>query len=113
MARPRTGSPFDAIVYHGARGIFAPSRFDKSRGIFFTDDLDYAREYGKVQRCRVKLSSPIVYSQKEAESTMEIDRVLLLSQGYDGRVIAYDDYDGALDVIAFHADQVELLGEVL
>lgn len=110
MTRPRTGSPFEAIVYHGGRGRF--HRFDKSRGIFFTNDLEYAREYGKVQRCRVKLSSPVVYSQKEAESTMEIDRVLLMNQGYDGRIIVYDDYDGALDVIAFDANQVELLDAI-
>ncbi len=63
-----------------------------------------------MHRCRVRLTNPVVCDEAVANSSMEIDRLILMAKGYDGRIIIYDD--GELDVIAFHAHQVDVLTTV-
>ncbi len=108
-SKPATGQAYDAIVHHGGRHArFRPERFDIDRGIYFATDRGYAGEWGgHVHRCRVRLTNPVVYDEAAANSTMEIDRLILMAKGYDGRIIVYDD--GELDVIAFDPQQIEIL----
>jgi ArsR family transcriptional regulator len=108
-SKPASGQPFNAIVYHGGRHArFRPERFNIDRGIYFATDREYAGEWGgHVHRCRVKLTNPVVYDEAAANSTIEIDRLILMAKGYDGRIIVYND--GELDVIAFDPQQIEIL----
>ena len=106
---PRTGHPYEGIVHHGGPAIFEIDRIDPARGVYFASDESYAKAYGShVHRCRVRLANPIVYDEAEAEGSMEIDREILLGRGHDGRIVVYDD--GELDVVAFHPEQIEIVG---
>lgn len=100
--------PFSAIVFHGSEQRFVQFQMDPERGIYFSGDEAYARSYGPiVYRCRVTISNPRIFDEAEANSDMEIDREALMAQGYDGRIVRYDD--GSLDVIAFRLDQITML----
>lgn len=103
--RPRA---FDGIVYHGSQKKLTSLRVDSDRGLYFSSDVAYALDYGPyVYQCRVRLARARYYSEEEANTTMEIDRNILVADGYDGRVITYPN--GEMDVVAFHPEQVELL----
>lgn len=60
-----------------------------------------------VHSCDVKLENPVVYDESAANSTMEIDRKLLLTQGHDRRIIVYKD--GEPGVVALDPRQVRVL----
>jgi hypothetical protein len=99
---------FSGIVFHGSDETFRDFRIDPIRGVYFSGDENYARDYGKfVYRCRVSLDNPRVYSEDDANGDMEIDREALIGQGYDGRLVRYDN--GDIDVIAFHRHQIEIV----
>jgi hypothetical protein len=98
-----TGQSF--TVFHGGETAFDPTHIDPARGAFFSGDVEYARGYGPVvTKCEVTLSNPLIYSEEDANGEMEIDREVLINQGYDGRVIQYDN--GEIDVIAFYPNQI-------
>ena len=106
---PITGIPWKGEVLRGGRETFDPSMIDPDRGAFFTSDPMYAAAFGEVvHRFAVTLANPLVHTEEESERTIEIDRRILISQGWDGRAILYDD--GNWDVVAFHAHQIEDLG---
>jgi hypothetical protein len=94
--------------FHGVpTEVFGELNIDPNRGIYFTTDSEYAAQYGEwVYQCRVTLSNPRVYSEEESHGMMEIDRLALIDEGYDGRIIEYDD--GQKDIIAFHPHQIKL-----
>lgn len=96
-------------VFHGAPKPWKGTpRISPSRGLFFTTDKNYAKDYGDViHEATVKLNRPAVFTEEQAQGNMTIDRNELIRQGYDGRVIKYNN--GHFDVIAFHPHQVELL----
>ena len=97
--------PFIGTVFHGSPSEFKTFRMDDERGIYFSGDYDYAKGYGDfVYEAKVSLRHPIWYNEQQADSDMEISRPLLISQGYDGRIVAYDN--GEMDVIAFYLEQI-------
>jgi hypothetical protein len=100
--RPITGHRLEVTAYRGSD--HDEIVMDGDRGVFFSTDEAYAASYGSVvRRYVVTLENPLVVSEQESAGTIEIDRNILIEQGYDGRVIAYDD--GSLDVVAFDAGQ--------
>lgn len=103
-AHPQTGRRLEVTAYRGSD--HDQIVMDEDRGVFFSTDESYAASYGAVvRRYAVTLENPIVVTEEEAAGTIEIDRNILIAQGYDGRVIAYDD--GTLDVVAFDARQFD------
>lgn len=104
MQRVETGSRLEISVFRGSDHDYI--RMDDDRGVFFSTDEGYAASYGSIVRSyNVILENPLVVTEEESHGTIEIDREVLLSQGYDGRVVAYND--GEMDVVAFRLDQVE------
>lgn len=104
MQKLETGSRLEIAVYRGSD--HDDIKMDDDRGVFFSTDEGYAASYGSIVRSyNVILENPLVVSEAESHGTIEIDREILLAQGYDGRVVAYDD--GELDVVAFGLDQIE------
>lgn len=102
---PVTGRRLEVTAYRGSD--HDEIVMDEDRGVFFSTDEAYAASYGPVvRRYAVALENPLVVTEDEAVGTIEIDRNILIDQGYDGRVIAYGD--GSLDVVAFEAGQFEL-----
>lgn len=103
--RPISGRRLEVTAYRGSD--HDEIVMDGDRGVFFSTDEAYAASYGViVRRYAVTLDNPLVVTEEEAAGTIEIDRNILIDQGYDGRVIAYDD--GSLDVVAFEVGQFEL-----
>lgn len=103
-----TGNGFDGIVHHGSDRVFHAFRVDPDRGVFFSGDVEYSRGCGEnIYRCRVVLKNPRTFTETESMGDMEIDRNVLIAQGYDGRIVRYDD--GAVDVIAFHPGQITMV----
>jgi len=104
--------PFDGTVYHGSDkpiGEFVLT--DPDRGIYFSGDAEYAHGYGPyVHACHVRLRNALAYTGEEAEGRMELEREALIAGGYDGRLVEYGN--GEIDVIAFHPEQVTLVGMV-
>jgi hypothetical protein len=99
---------FSDIVFHGSDEMFENFSIDESHGVFFASDVDYAKEYGNVvYKCVVQLKNPRIYSQLESENDMEIDRMILIDKGYDGRIVMYDN--GECDVVAFYEHQIKIL----
>lgn len=101
-----TGKPLKVTAYRGSETgeLFV----DPERGVYFTTDRNYANDYGPmVAECQVSLDCPLIVSELEAQGTIELDRALLMAQGYDGRTIVYDD--GSMDVIAFSLDSVTMV----
>jgi hypothetical protein len=93
--------------FHGSQTDGLEFHIDPNRGMYFTTDPEYAAQYGEwVYECRVTLSNPRVYSEEESHGMMEIDRLVLIDEGYDGRIIEYAD--GQKDIIAFHQHQIKL-----
>jgi len=107
-----TSKPFEGTVYHGAEeAIDAFELREPDRGMFFSGDAAYASDYGPVvHACHVRLGNAIAYDDEEAYGHMELDRNVLIAQGYDGRLVEYDN--GEVDVIAFYPEQVTVLGIV-
>lgn len=103
----KDGVSFDGIVYHCSNEHFDKFRISPNRGIYFANEPD--SEYGKyVYKCRVILKNAMYASSVD---TFEHDRNVLISQGFDGRIVDYkeeSDYE-MYDVIAFYPDQVEIL----
>lgn len=100
--RPITGRRLEVTAFRGSD--HDEIAMDDERGVFFSTDEDYAASYGSiVRRYTVTLENPLVATEEESHGTIEIDRNVLLAQGYDGRVVAYDD--GSLDVVAFDVNQ--------
>jgi len=94
------------VVYHGDNR--SKLKMNNERGIYFSTDMEYAKSYGKyLYTCRVVLKNPCINTEEEANGFIEIERPILISNGYDGRVVTYDD--GEKDVIAFYLDQIEIL----
>lgn len=101
---------FEGKVYHGCTGEFSPDHIDPERGCYFSGDYEYARSYGPdVYECDVTLQKPIYFSEEEAQGTMEINRPILMQQGFDGRIVTYDN--GEIDVIAFIPEQIHIIGK--
>lgn len=99
---------FSGVVYHGSDETFPAFDVDPKRGVYFSGDEAYARDYGSIiYTCRVTLEHPRVFTQEEADGNMEIDREVLIADGFDGRIVRYEN--GDLDVIAFYPEQIEIL----
>ena len=99
---------FNGIVFHGSDKIITAFRIDPKRGTYFSGDAEYASDYGSIiYRCRVKLRHPKVVTEDEANGDIEIDRLVLMRDGYDGRIVRYDN--GEIDVIAFNSNQITIL----
>jgi hypothetical protein len=99
---------FHGTVYHGSDERFSEFTIEPQRGVFFSGDREYAEGYGHyLYTCRVHLDHPRVFTEYEANTVMEIDRPALISAGYDGRIVRYDD--GSLDVVAFYPRQISIL----
>lgn len=108
---PATGVPWSGTVMRGGHAPFDPDMIDPDRGAFFTTDPMYAAAFGDVvHRFAVTLRNPLVHDERGSEGTIEIDRRILISQGWDGRAIVYDD--GEWDIVALHPHQIEDLGPV-
>ena len=76
--------------------------------VYFSGDAAYASDYGPlVFECNVLLERACGYSEEEANGAMEIDRPTLIAQGYDGRIVRYEN--GDIDVIAFESDQISIV----
>lgn len=102
---PMTGRRLEVTAYHGSD--HDDIVMDEDRGVFFSTDEAYAASYGAVVgRYAVTLENPIVVTEEASQGMIEIDRNVLIEQGYDGRVVAYED--GSLDVVAFEVGQFEL-----
>ncbi|NTF17064.1 hypothetical protein G6L37_01300 [Agrobacterium rubi] len=99
-----TGNRIEIAVWRGSESDSLI--MDTDRGLYFSTDRDYAAGYGDIVRHYVvTLENPVVVSEEEALGSIEIDRNVLVSQGYDGRMILYDD--GSLDVVVFDLGCVE------
>lgn len=94
------------VLYHGDDKRTPPSiTLDPERGLYFTTDTEYAQGYGKyLHKARVTIKSPAVFTEEESQGDMELDRRSLMADGYDSRVVLYDD--GNMDVIVFDLSQV-------
>jgi len=105
-----TSKPFERTVYHGSdEPIDEFVLMEPGRGIYFSGDIGYAQGYGPyVHACHVRLRNALAYTGEEAEGRMELERDVLIAQGYDGRLVEYEN--GEIDVIAFYPEQVTLLG---
>lgn len=100
---------FDGIVYHNSNVRFDQFRIDPKRGVYFASSPDH--DYGKyIYKCRVTLSNAI---SELSENVFEIDRNILIQEGYDGRIVDYSNEhigdDEMFDVIAFYLHQIEIL----
>lgn len=100
---------FDGIVYHNSNVRFDQFKIDPQRGVYFASSPDH--DYGKyVYKCRVTLANAI---SELSESVFEIDRNILIQEGYDGRIVDYSNEhvgdDEMFDVIAFYLHQIEIL----
>jgi len=104
--------PINIVGYHGTDADISAFKLKSpKRGIYFTSDQEYASDYGDtIYRCHITLNNPVIYSESESHGDMEIDRDVLISKGYDGRVIVYDD--GQKDIIAFYPNQVRILNKI-
>jgi len=104
-----TSKPFEGTVYHGSDELIEGFVLtDPDRGIYFSGDVSYARGYGPyVHACHVRLRNALAYTGEEAEGRMELEREVLIAEGYDGRLVEYEN--GEVDVIAFYTEQVTLL----
>lgn len=101
-----SGQPIRQVAYHGADR--EELLLDEDRGIFFSTEVEYARDYGPVVgRYELTILNPVVVSEHEANGTIEIDRHVLIDQGYDGRAIVYED--GSADIVAFFVGQATLV----
>jgi len=104
-----TGQPLQTIVFRGADS--AEPHLDPDRGVFFSSDQDYARNYGEVVcEYEISLQKPLVVTEEQSHGNIEIDRNILLAAGYDGRIIAYDD--GNLDIVCFELSQATFIREI-
>lgn len=100
---------FNGIVYHCSNERFSQFRMEPTRGVYFANEPD--SEYGKfIYRCRVQLTN-CAYSS--SGSNFEIDRNILIENGFDGRIVDYEDEinegEVMFDVVAFHPHQIEIL----
>lgn len=100
---------FDGIVYHNSNARFDQFKIDPKRGVYFASSPDH--DYGKyVYKCRVTLTNAI---SELSENVFEIDRNILIQEGYDGRIVDYSNEhmgdDEMFDVIAFYLHQIEIL----
>lgn len=97
-----TGTPISLKAFRGSES--EEVHIDPLRGAYFTNDPEYARSYGPVvSEFVVTISNPVVVTEAEAAGLIEIDREILMDEGYDGRLVVYDD--GGYDVICFHLEQ--------
>lgn len=106
---PRQVVPFDGVAYHNSEERFDTFRINPERGVYFANEPDH--EYGRyTYKCRIKLQRAAVYDSMD---NMEIDRELLIQEGFDGRIVDYTEEngdDGAMfDYIAFYPEQIEIL----
>ena len=107
--KPKTKEPFAMTVFRGADAD--ELHLDPDRGVFFSSDDDYARNYGEVVcEYEISLQNPLVVTEEQSHGNIEIDRNVLLSEGYDGRIIAYED--GNLDVVCFELSQATFIREI-
>ena len=80
------------------------------RGVYFANEPDH--DYGRyVYRCRITLNNAITNSSLD---NFEIDRHILISQGYDGRIVDYaeetfEDQTEMFDYIAFYDHQIDII----
>lgn len=98
---------FDGIVYHCSNVKFDHFRMDTNRGVYFANEAD--AEYGQyIYKCHVTLLNAYY---ADSLDNFEIDRNLLIAQGYDGRIVDYAEEAGyeMYDIIAFHDDQITIL----
>lgn len=103
----RDGVPFDGIVYHCSNERFDEFRVSLNRGIYFANEPDL--DYGKyIYKCHVILKNAMYALSVD---NFENDRNILISQGFDGRLLDYreESDDEMYDVIAFYPHQVEIL----
>ena len=107
--KPKTGVPFSMTAFHGADT--AELHLDPDRGVFFSSDQDYARNYGEVVcEYEISLQNSLVITEEQSHGNIEIDRNVLLAAGYDGRIIAYDD--GNFDIVCFELYQAAFIREI-
>ncbi|WP_315921998.1 hypothetical protein [Mesorhizobium sp. SP-1A] len=107
--KPKTGVPFSMTAFRGADT--AQLHLDLDRGVFFSSDQDYARNYGEVVcEYEISLQNPLVVTEEQSHGNIEIDRNVLLAAGYDGRIIAYDD--GNFDIVCFELSQATFVREI-
>lgn len=104
-----TGNSFSMTVFRGADT--ADLLLDPDRGVFFSSDEEYARNYGEVVCVyEVSLQNPLVVDERQSHGDIEIDRNILIAAGHDGRVVAYDD--GNYDVVCFELSQATFIREL-
>ncbi len=99
---------FDGIVYHCSPDKFSEFHINPRRGVYFSNEPDH--DYGNhIYKCNVTLQSP--YYSSSIDSFIEIDRLILIEHGFDGRIVDYSeesDYE-MFDVIAFYDHQINII----